>query len=264
MTRLLPSRRRRALSSAAAMTLATALVSTGLVLGVATPASAAPAGFTDDQREVVFTNPSGTDWTVPAGVDVVYVGLRGGDGGNAGRAGAGGPGVNIVVRVDVAAGDILTLHAGLSGNGRTGGSGYRPGSNGGEGSLDGKDGGGGGGAAALLVNGALAAVAGGGGGAGGSGGKGIGHGEGGSGGSPVGPFEHGENGKGSNPGAGAGGFRVYGMLKHGTDAENGSAGGGGGGGGGGWPWNGVGGGGADRSWRAISNSGGGGGSFGAS
>lgn len=155
-----------------AMFAAAAIALTGIVLQQPSPAQADDAVVPGQQW--VFDSPSGTDWTVPAGVDVVLVGLRGGAGGN-GDIRTFGSGSEFAVRVPVKAGDVLKVYAGKSATGkgdyRIGGAGFINGGNGGKGTITGGPGGGGGGASAVKLNGELIAVAGGGGGGGGYTGK---------------------------------------------------------------------------------------------
>lgn len=157
-------RRRAAFVTVAAIALS------GVGLGAAGPAHAAPT----PQQVFDFTNPSGTDWVVPAGISDVVVGLRGGTGGFADRVN-GGRGADFGVTIPVTAGDRLTVYAGQRARGkgdeRIGGAGYIAGGDGGKGSLLGGNGGGGGGASAVKLNGELIAVAAGGGGGGGYTGK---------------------------------------------------------------------------------------------
>ncbi|MBB5742597.1 hypothetical protein HD600_001094 [Microbacterium ginsengiterrae] len=147
-----------------------AIALSGVGVGVASPAHAAPT----PQQVFDFTSPSGTDWVVPAGVTEVVVGLRGGTGGAGDRVN-GGRGADFGVTIPVATGDRLTVYAGQRGRGkgdeRMGGAGFISGGNGGKGSLLGANGGGGGGASAVKLNGELIAVAAGGGGGGGYTGK---------------------------------------------------------------------------------------------
>lgn len=149
------------------MLAAFAVALSGLGLSQASPAHAAPA----QQQQWVFDSPSGTDWVVPAGITEVVVGLRGGTGGD-GDTRKWGSGANFAVKLQVQAGDKLTVYAGKSAHGkkdmREGGAGFVSGGTGGKASLSGDHGGGGGGAAAVKLNGELVAVAGGGGGAGGA------------------------------------------------------------------------------------------------
>ena len=154
----------RPLGMLAAVTIA--LSGIGLVSGPPPASAAAP-----DQQSYVFDSPNGSTWVVPAGITEVSVGIRGGDGGN-GDIRTGGAGANFAVKVQVKAGDVLTVYAGQDAHGkvdyREGGAGYIKGGNGGKGSLIGENGGGGGGAGAVKLNGELIAVAGGGGGGGGA------------------------------------------------------------------------------------------------
>ncbi len=269
-----------------AVTLGATLAAGGLALApvTAAPATAAPA--TTEQAaagdSIVFKDSRGTEWTVPAGVDEVLVGLRGGKGGDArpGRGypdyrGKGGKGEIVVVSIPVIAGDVLTLYAGKDGDDttRAGGAGFVSGASGGghyPDKHDVIDGGGGGGAAAVKLNSVLVAVA-----AGGGGGGGAGTYPGGNGGSQ--PYQP-ENGGGPVSSAGVGGRNGSPTSDQekapsaGTDTfwyeRSGNlrthAGGPGGGGGGGWPASGIGG---DKgfwidrggAWNLRSAGGGGGG-----
>jgi|GEM_PF-1245257 len=279
------------------MALAAALALGGLTLspGNASLASAAePENSSLVGQEFVFTSPSGSNWTVPAGVSVVVVGLRGGTGGGTWGAN-GGRGADFAVRVPVKTGDVLTVYAGQHATGkndkRDGGKGFINGGTGGKGSLSGSHGGGGGGAGAVKLNGELIAVAAGGGGGGGYSGKpnigikdlttafeaaggykGLNK--------PEGSFTHisgGEGaalyrggvsgataGQGSTPGAigenGKDQPSFAGYRKSGTGGGNAgyfTGGGGGGGGGGGWPASGTGGGGGRKFQHYAGGSGGG-------
>lgn len=153
-----------------ALVTAAAIALSGIGLGAASPAHAAPM----PQQIFEFTSPSGTDWVVPAGVTEVVLGLRGGRGGFVERTN-GGRGADFGVTIPVKTGDRLTVFAGQPARGkgdeRIGGAGFVSGGDGGKGSLLGASGGGGGGASAVKLNGELIAVAGGGGGGGGYTGK---------------------------------------------------------------------------------------------
>lgn len=280
------------MSSRAARALSGACVAAALVLsgiGLASPAQAVESA----DKLYAFSDPSGTDWRVPAGMSKIIVALRGGAGGaDGGGSSEGGSGADFSIELDVQPGDLLTVYAGGNATGkkdqRDGGKGFINGGTGGKGSLTGKHAGGGGGAAAVKLNGRLIAVAGGGGGhggsasytkhpdcpnlspAGGCGGKsqkitnagGIG--------ASADSFRShsglgdGSNGSGSAGGAGgaggydAGDFKGYKANgQPGSSAGVGTDGGGGGGGGGGWPSSGLGAGAGRKVWG--SNGGGGGG-----
>lgn len=148
--------------------------------GATTPASAADLSsqVLPSENAWAFTDPSGTNWTVPVGVERVVVALQGGTGGRGvdyDRTPASwlgnGHGDDFLIDAQVTPGDKLTIYAGRHAHGSKdasdGGAGFVNGGTGGKGSLDGQHAGGGGGAAALKINGELIAVAGGGGGGGG-------------------------------------------------------------------------------------------------
>lgn len=239
--------------------------------GMAPPASAA---ITAPRHVFSFTDPSGTDWTVPEGVSEVIVHVSGGDASGTGLS-VGGHGKRWLLSVPVSAGDVLTVYPGKAPkypNHRQGGEGFIKGGDGGTASLNATDGYGGGGAGALELNGELLAVAGGGGGGAGSSGytptpnpvKGMkwggNGGDAGTGAAPTwGEGKHssrpGENGKDDAKFAG-----YHKPGGNGGSAATGTWGGGGGGGGGGWPASGTGGGSGKKFLGKSAGSGGGAGS----
>ena len=238
---------------------------------MAPPASAA---ITAPRHVFSFTDPSGTDWTVPEGVSEVIVHVSGGDASGTGLS-VGGHGKRWLLSVPVSAGDVLTVYPGKAPkypNHRQGGEGFIKGGDGGTASLNATDGYGGGGAGALELNGELLAVAGGGGGGAGSSGytptpnpvKGMkwggNGGDAGTGAAPTwGEGKHssrpGENGKDDAKFAG-----YHKPGGNGGSAATGTWGGGGGGGGGGWPASGTGGGSGKKFLGKSAGSGGGAGS----
>ena len=121
-----------------------AVLAAGLAIPLTLPSAAHAAGgwgISSAQHEVIVTAPKGTNWTVPAGTDVGYVGLRGGDGGNAAWSTPGARGDTMVLRVAVREGDVLTVFAGQPATGKTsdqrdGGLEYINGGTGGTGSVD--------------------------------------------------------------------------------------------------------------------------------
>ncbi|QOR71890.1 Ig-like domain repeat protein [Ruania alkalisoli] len=249
-----------------------ALTGAGMV-AVAAPAQAAPTTLT-------FDDPSGTAWTVPAGVssiEVIVVGAAGGGGETLNIPGtgiplsgdgSGGAGAVITGTMGVSAGQTLTFYGSTMGGPvgtrhepGGGGDGFVRGGQGNTGSLLGKAGGGGGGASAIVSGVAPLVVAGGGGGGGGRG-AGFANCHGGHGGHSG---EDGQGGYGICSGAGAGGAGASPFLYQqpggpGSDAGNSSSGGGGGGGGGGYAFSGSGGRGSSVG-GAGGGGGGGGGSF---
>ncbi|MBL3699528.1 Ig-like domain-containing protein [Leucobacter luti] len=271
---------RPALRRIVAVSLGAALAAGSFTLALesATPATAAP---TPTERvaaglPLVFTESRGTDWTVPAGVDEVLVGLRGGKGGDArvtlAGGATGGAGEELLVSVPVVPGDVLTLYAGrasiLSREGFV------------TGALGGEDhptnilsayGGSGGGAAAVKLNSQLVAVAAGGGGAGGgctlvggNGGTKAQEPQNGGGGSSFGGAA-GRNGS-ETSGWGHAATEGQGLMERRTahEARKPIGCGPGGGGGGGWPASGVGGskGGVMMTPAGLGGGGGGGGGAG--
>lgn len=214
------------------------------------------------------------NWTVPAGVCVVTMEVRGAQGGN-GNAGQGGRGARIIGTVNVSPGQTYQILVGQQGL-----------NNNSSGSHNGQSTGGGGGSFVALAGQPIVVAGGGGGGGGLSGGSdaptttagGTGQGSGGNAGGTGG--QGGSNNGGSNSGRGGGGFFGNGLVPSGDGAVGGPgfsfvnggaggsngqhAGGGGfGGGGGGGNYGGGGGGGYSGGGGGASNGwgGGGGGSF---
>ncbi|WP_374999944.1 Ig-like domain-containing protein [Aeromicrobium sp. CTD01-1L150] len=238
-------------------------------------------------NEETFTDPAGTDWTVPAGVsrlEFEVVGASGGgggfwDGGQVTWNGLGGFGSRVTGAVDVQPGQLLRFHGSTMGgnpvptppSGGNGGIGFRHGGDGGHrGGWPGtgaRAGGGGGGASALLGpvgssdDFSVLAVAGGGGGGGGWGRLDAWHGgNGGEYGPDRGAYD---GGRGQGVAAGSGGERSGGGPtgdggSAGSGASGSGAGGGGGGGGGVNAEGSSGGGGAGGSGGVGGGSGGGG------
>ena len=224
-----------------------------------TAAAPAPAPCLQAQTcgTATFTYvPAPQTWTVPAGVQSVYVQAQGAYGGVGGNSPAGQPAL-LQTNLPLTGGSpttalsIYVASAGQASNGSTGGTGGNgTGGSGGSGSLSGNAGGGGGGATTVAAVAGDATVtvlvAGGGGGSGGdrNGSGGAGGNAGGAQANPVPPSADGvwqgsagsPGGSDDNPGAGgAGGTQSQGGFgTAGGDAETLSGNGGGGGGGGGW------------------------------
>ncbi len=222
-----------------------------------------------------YTAPGNHTYTVPAGVTLVRVDLRGAEGGGVGLGG--GRGSRVVGRLTVAPGDNLAITVGGRG-GHGGGFGGIGGIGGGGGGGGGRGGGGsgGGGSSSLTLAGSVMAVAGGGGGGGGFGNRppydgsyggrgGVGGDAGGDGGigGDGGPGPGGPGGIGGVAGIGGG----SGVITGGPGGTGTGFGGGGGGGGGGYglvaAGGGVGGSGGDHD-SVVGGGGGGGGGGGAS
>ncbi len=268
------TRIRKTLKFGIGAVLASAVIAGSLVSGEPTPASAA----VEPTHTWTFTNPSGANWIVPAGVEQVWVGIHGGTGGFGSsfpQCRTGSSGNQFSVLLDVQAGDTITTFAGQSawgkGDQRMGGKGFLDGGDGGTKSLTSSPGGGGGGAGAVKLNGELIAVAGGGGGCGGDSGYypntrgGFDSRGGGEGGFPSNlNFGDGKDGEGKHPGRGGSAGKddpsFVGYHKPGIKGSNagvGSSGGGGGGGGAGYPSSGDSGG-AGRKFAGFNGGGGGG------
>lgn len=254
--------------------IASAVIAGSLIASPTAPAMAAA----EPTHTWTFSDSSGSNWTVPAGVSQVWVGIHGGSGGKGSGATlchVGTSGNQFSVLLDVNAGDVITTFAGKDATGkgdqRIGGKGYINGGDGGKRSVTSSVGGGGGGAGAVKLNGELIAVAGAAGGCGGDSGYypntsgGMDTRAGGEGGSPRNlAFGDGKAGEGKKPGSGGSagkddasfvGYHKPGQS--GSNAGTGTSGGGGGGGGAGYPSSGAGGG-AGHGFAGFNGGGGGG------
>ena len=222
-----------------------------LLAPVAAHADADGLAASPEITTVRFTDPTGVDWTPPAGVGRVSVAMAGGSGGDIVREGqsatASGRAGHLEFDLDVTPGETLRLYGATRGGAphtQTPGIGYLNGGSGGSPAGAALHGGGGGGAAAVLRGTDLIAVAGGGGGVGGAlktdptiqqprpwrfGGAG--------GWGTSGADLAGEDGTfGHHPGkGGAPGTQTGTSGTNGSHAARLTASGGGGGGGGGWP-----------------------------
>ena len=207
------------LRSRTARLISATVVAGGLILVPTPMAGAAPA---PPSASFGCANAAEATYTVPAGVDRLFVSIGGGLGAaDSFGDGTGGAGARIDGTILVSAGQSLAIKVGCGAIGRTGGKGWSKGGNGGDASVFGDGGGGGGSTGVSLVTGSAPTarsprlVA--------SGGGGVGGGT---------SFEGTQNGTSGNdvPYAGTGGGDGY----NGANGWGSVGGAGGGAGGGGW------------------------------